>query len=115
MLNVYTGNIIPENIVDGVYFPCGNMHPDDIVEYAQKLVLIGANYNINIITYNPMLIEGIDAWSEYYKVEDKVEFYLDNKPVTRYMGERMMYEIYDNLGNAYDIIDNIRASILFRC
>ena len=121
MIKVFTGNIIPQ-IKDGVYFPCGSMHPDDITPFAKEIVKYGTNLIINhnvknivIITYNPMLIEALDVWSEYYRVEDKIEFYLNNHPVPRYMGDRMMCHIYDNLGRGYDRIDDIKIDILYRC
>ena len=119
MIKVFTGNNIPE-IESGIYFPCGSIHPDNIPSFAQKIVQYGTNLIVNhnvkdivIITYNPMLIEALDTWGEYYEVE--IEFYLNNKPVRTFMGDKMMCDLYDNVGRAYDVLDDIKAKILFRC
>lgn len=121
MIKVYTGDKIPQN-ENCVYFPCENIHPKEIVSFAQYIVQYGTNLIVNhnikdivIVTYNPMLIEALDVWSEYCNVEDEIEFYLNNKPVARYMGDRMMCYIYDNLAIGYDLIDDIKSKILFRC
>ena len=121
MIKIYSGDQIPHD-ENGIYFPCGNIHPKEIIPFAQNIVQYGVNLVVNhnikdivIITYNPMLIEALDTWSEYYNVEDKIEFYLNNKPVVRYMGDRMMCYLYDNLAQGYDLIDDIKSKILFRC
>ena len=121
MIKVYTGDQIPQN-EKGIFFPCENIHPKEVVSFAQKIVQYGTNLIVNhnvkdimIITYNPVLIEALDTWSKYYEVEDKIDFYLNNKPIARYMGDRMMCYIYDNLTMGYDLVDEIKAEILFRC
>ena len=111
-LKLYTGTEIPENALNGVYFPTGNMHPVKVVEYAKKLIIMGNVYNISVITYDPVLIEAIVVWSEFYNTT--VEYYLNNEPLAQYMGEYMYCYMYEDLSHGYDEVDRVKYEILLR-
>lgn len=99
MLKVKTG----ENVSDcQIMFPENNVHPNKFIVMGRELVWASKFFNIEIATFNPGLIEAIDAWSEYFNI--KVEFYLDNKEIKN----NLLCEVYENLSNFYDKVDLIR-------
>ena len=61
-----------------------------------------------------MFIEALDAFTEYYDIDDKINYYMAQKLETdeKYdfvkVDSKELYKIYDNLGNAYDLIDQLR-------
>lgn len=99
MLKVKTG----ENVHNcEIMFPENEMHPNKLIAMGRELVWASQFFNIEIATFSPMLIEAIDAWSEYFKI--KVEFYLNNKEIS----SDYLYKIYSNLSDAYNTIDVIK-------
>ena len=93
-----------------------NLHPDWQFKLAEILVLLAKDLNITIYlnSHSPMFIEAIDAFSEYYDMEDDVNYYLteesdiEGKYDFTKISSDELYKIYDNLGNAYDLIDQLR-------
>ena len=62
-----------------------------------------------------MFIEAMDTYSEYYDFEEYVNYYLSKKlddDETRAKFEKIptdeLYKIYDNLGDPYDFLDEVR-------
>lgn len=99
MLKVKTG----ENVSNcQIMFPDNGVHPNKFIIMARELVWASRFFNIEIATFNTILIEAIDSWSEYLGI--KVEFYIDNKEIEN----DLLYQVYDNLTEVYDEIDIIR-------
>lgn len=93
-----------------------NLHPDWQFKFAEILVLLAKDLNITIYlnSHSPMFIEAIDAFTEYYDMENDVNYYLteESNIMGKYNFTKIssdeLYKIYDNLGNAYDLIDQLR-------
>ena len=105
MLKVISGNEI-DNIEKGVIkFPEAGKHPDEIFKNAKQLVWASKFFDIKIITYSPLLIESIDVWADYLKIN--VTFYLNKEEIS----QNELYKVYSNLAKAYDKIDILRLGI----
>ena len=102
MLKIYVGKTTIDN---GIYFPEAGKHPDEIFKEAREQILDSQNKDINIITYSPILIESLDAWSEWEKIP--IEFYLNGKEIP----SDFLYDIYDELAKAYEKIEVLRLRI----
>lgn len=93
-----------------------NLHPDWQFKFAEILVILSKEFDVTIYinSHSPMFIEAIDAFTEYYDMEDKINYYMAQKLETdeKYdfikVDSKELYKIYDNLGNAYDLIDQLR-------
>ncbi len=93
-----------------------NLHPKWQFEFANILVLLAKELNIKIYinSHSPMFIESIDAFSEFYDMEDDVTYYLAEESINigKYdfvrINSNELYKIYDNLGNPYRLIDQLR-------
>ena len=92
-----------------------NLHPEWQVKFAEILVLLSKELNINIYinSHSPLFIEAIDAWTERYDMENETNYYLtDYSSPGKYTFKRIasyeLYLLYDNLGNPYDTIEEIR-------
>lgn len=93
-----------------------NLHPEWQFKFAEILVLLAKDLNITIYlnSHSPMFIESIDAFTEYYDMQDDVNYYLTvesgikGKYKFNKIESDQLYKIYDNLGNAYDLIDQLR-------
>lgn len=115
MIAILTGERAKEQNF-GIICPEAYMHPDEQFEYAKKLVKTSQNEDVFLTTYSPLLIEAIDAWCEYYSEYHKVElktFLLINNKIKEIKNDEL-YKIYDNLGDAYDKIDQLRLLIKWR-
>lgn len=61
-----------------------------------------------------MFIEAINAFSEYYDMQDDVNYYLTEESEVKGMynftmiPSNKLVKIYNNLGNVYDLIDELR-------
>ncbi len=96
-----------------------NLHPAWQVKFAGVLALLVKNLNVSLYinSHSPVFIEAIDAFSFYHDLTDYTRYYLSQKSVDK-EGFNNIYEvksdelyvIYDNLGNPYDEIDEIRVS-----
>ena len=92
-----------------------NLHPEWQFKFAEILVLLAKELDITIYlnSHSPMFIEAIDAFTEYYDITDDINYYLTEfDGVEKYNFKKIesyeLYKIYNNLGNAYDLIDQLR-------
>ena len=92
-----------------------NLHPEWQFKFAEILVMLVKELNITIYlnSHSPMFIEAIDAFTEFYDMQKDVNYYLsefddgDKYNFTKIESDEL-YKIYDNLGDAYDLIDQLR-------
>ena len=93
-----------------------NLHPDWQFKLAEILVLLTKELNITLYinSHSPIFIESMDAFIEFYDMENEVNYYLSEETdiYDKYNFNKInsdeLYKIYDNLGNAYDLIDQLR-------
>lgn len=94
-----------------------NLHPDWQFKFAEILVLLvkEADIKIYINSHSPMFIEAMDAFIEYYDMENDVNYYLtdkseenENKYDFNKINSDELYKIYENLGNGYKLINQLR-------
>lgn len=94
-----------------------NLHPDWQFKFAEILVLLAkeADIKIYINSHSPMFIEAMDAFIEYYDMENDVNYYLtskSNENESKYdfnkINSNELYKIYENLGNGYKLINELR-------
>lgn len=93
-----------------------NLHPEWQFKFAEILVLLAKELDVPIYlnSHSPMFIESINAFSEYYDMQDDVNYYLteESEVEGRYNFTKVpankLYKIYNNLGNVYDLIDKLR-------
>lgn len=93
-----------------------NLHPEWQIKLAQILVLIAKELNVTsyINTHSPFLAEAIEVHAKYYKIYDETNFYLTEKvkDEEKYdyilMQSNDISEVYENLGNPFDTLNNIR-------
>lgn len=93
-----------------------NLHPGFQVEFAKFLVLAARDLNITLYinTHSPFLAEAIEVYSKYYKMYDQTNFYLteesenEDKFDYKLMDDMDIIEVYNNLGNPFDTLNEIR-------
>lgn len=94
-----------------------NLHPAWQVKFAGVLALLVNNLNVSLYinSHSPVFIEAIDAFSELYDLEEYTKYYLSEKSSEKEgfnkiiaVDSEELYKIYENLGNPYDDIDQIR-------
>ena len=86
-------------------------------EFAEILVLAARDLNITLYinTHSPFFAEAIEAYSRYYNLIDDTNFYLTEKVdgIDKYnynlLDNDEIIEVYDNLGNPFDIIHKIKV------
>ena len=72
------------------------------------------NVSIYINTHSPLFIEAINAFSEYYDLDDETNYYLAEKSDENDLfnlnevKSSELSKIYDNLGKPYFAIDQVR-------
>lgn len=97
-----------------------NLHPDWQFKFAEILVLLAKlDITIYINSHSPLFIEAITAFCEFYDMEENINYYLTEASevegqydfVKIKSDER--FKVYDNLGNAYDLIDQLRLKKRF--
>ena len=94
-----------------------NLHPGFQVEFAKILVLAARDLNITLYinTHSPFFAEAMEAYSRYYDLVDDANFYLTEKidGVDKYnynlLDNDEIIEVYDNLGNPFDIIHKVKV------
>ena len=81
------------------------------------LALLVKNLNVSLYinSHSPVFIEAIDAFAYYYDLTEDTKYYLSEKSKENEgfnnifeVNSEELYKIYDNLGNPYDDIDQIR-------
>lgn len=93
-----------------------NLHPDWQFKFAEILVLLAKDLNITVYlnSHSPFFIEAIDAFTEFYDMQDDINYYLteESEKEGKYNFTKIesdeLYKIYDNLGKPYDLIDQLR-------
>ena len=97
-----------------------HLHPEWQVKLAHILVLLVKDLNVNLFinSHSPQFIEAIEVYSIKYGLRDETNFYLTKKDENseKYNVKKIeydnLYELYNNLGDPYDIIDEIRGENL---
>ena len=93
-----------------------NLHPEWQFKFAEILVLLAKELDITIYlnSHSPTFIESIDAFAEFYDMEDYVNYYLTEKSEIEgkfnfnKINSDELYKVYSNLGNVYDKINKLR-------
>ncbi len=93
-----------------------NLHPDWQFKLANILMLLVKKLNVSIYinTHSPLFIEAINAFSEYYDLDDETNYYLTEKSDGNELfnlnevKSSELSKIYDNLGKPYFAIDQVR-------
>ena len=85
-----------------------NLHPEWQIKFANILVLLAKSLDIHIYinSHSPLFINAIEAYTEYYDMQDDTNYYL-TRPTD--LGQNIfekidvddLYEIYDELGQPY--------------
>lgn len=93
-----------------------NLHPDWQFRFAEILVLLAKDLNITIYinSHSPFFIEAIDAFTQFYDMENDINYYLteESENEGKYdftkISSDELYRLYNNLGEAYRLIDQLR-------
>lgn len=114
-------NKLKENSFLIIDEPESSLHPDWQIKFAEILVLLVKELDINIYlnSYSPMFIEAISLYAQYYGLLKDTSFYLtqkqsNNKYNFKKINPKSMGEVYENLTQPYDELDKLKAKILFR-
>lgn len=100
-----------------------NLHPEWQIKLAKVLILIAAKLDITIYinTHSPLFIEAIDAYSEFYDINDETNYYLtlpsekiDGMFNIEKIDSDELFIIYDNLGNPYEDLDVVRVMTSYK-
>ena len=98
-----------------------NLHPEWQIKFAKILVLLVKELNLSIFiaSHSPFFIEAIELYSQYYDLMDESFFYLTQKAEEyKYdiinVDSSNLEEIYRNLGQPYDILDEIKIELMFK-
>ena len=94
-----------------------HLHPEWQVKLAEILVLLVKDLDVKLFinSHSPQFIEAIEVYSTKYGLKDETNFYLSQKDenTKKYNVKQIphdnLYEIYNNLGDPYDIIDDVRG------
>lgn len=85
-----------------------NLHPEWQIKFANILVLLAKSLDIHIYinSHSPLFINAIEAYTEYYDMEDDTNYYLTrptdlSKNIFEKIDADDLYEIYDELGQPY--------------
>ena len=96
-----------------------HLHPDWQIILAEAIIILARECQINfhINTHSPQFVEAIDVYSRLYKMKTNTSFYLFeqignlDKYNLREIKQKHLVEIYDNLGKAYDKLDEIKGEL----
>lgn len=100
--------------------PEEKLHPELQIKFAEVLVLFAKELNIFVYlnSNSPMFIEAISLYSQYYDLLEDTNFYLTREHGKGYTFEKIdskdMGAVYENLTAPYDILDDLKAKILFK-
>lgn len=97
-----------------------HIHPEWQVKLAKILVLLVKDLNVTLFinSHSPQFIEAMEVYSVKYGLKDETKFYLaeEDEKTEKYNVHQIqldnLYEIYNNLGDPYDIVDEIRGENL---
>lgn len=93
-----------------------NLHPKWQFKFAEILVLLAKELDISLYlnSHSPMFIEAIDAFCEFYDLEEEVNFYLteESEVEGKYdftkIRSNELFKLYNNLGDGYKLINKLR-------
>lgn len=93
-----------------------NLHPEWQFKFAEILVLLAKDLKVNVYlnSHSPFFVEAIDAFTEFYDMQDEINYFLAVKSENecKYdftkISSNELYRIYDNLGRPHDLIDQLR-------
>jgi len=93
-----------------------NLHPYWQLKFAEILVMLAKELDITIYinSHSPMFIEAMDALTEFYDMQDDVNYYLTESLGSKdkynfiKINQDELFRIYDTLGMPYDLIDQLR-------
>lgn len=97
-----------------------NLHPEWQIKFAKILVLLvkELDLSIYIASHSPFFIEAIELYSQLYELIDDSFFYLTQKADDGFdvvkVDSNNLEEIYRNLGQPYDILDEVKMELLFK-
>ena len=94
-----------------------HLHPEWQVKLAKILVLLVKDLNVKLFinSHSPQFIEALEVYSTKYGLKDETNYYLSQKDEyskkydVKQIPQDKLYKIYNNLGDPYDIIDDIRG------
>ena len=97
-----------------------HLHPEWQVKLAKILVLLVKDLNITLFinSHSPQFIEAMEVYSVKYALRDETNFYLTkiDENTKKYNVEKIeyekLYELYNNLGDPYDEVDQVRGENL---
>ena len=85
-----------------------NLHPEWQIKFANILVLLAKSLDMHIYinSHSPLFINAIEAYTEYYDMQDDTNYYLTRsvdlgKNIFEKIDAEDLYEIYDELGQPY--------------
>ena len=110
------GNKLKEDTYLIIDEPEVNLHPDWQFKFAEILVLLAKELDVTVYlnSHSPFFIEAIDAFTEFYDMQCDINYYLteESEVEGKYNFVKIesdeLYKIYENLGNAYDLINQLR-------
>jgi len=116
---------LPEHSILIMDEPEVHLHPEWQVKLAEIIVILAKELNVisYINSHSPQFIESIEVYSKKYNIDEYTSFYLTQKheieindSLEQYdfkkVERKALKQIYRNLGNAYNIIDEIRGENL---
>ena len=97
-----------------------HLHPEWQMKLAEILVLLVKDLNVNLFinSHSPQFIEAIEVYSGRHGLAGESKFYLSEETESgkfnfREIKRKNLNVLYDNLGNPYDEIDEIRIENAF--
>lgn len=99
-----------------------NLHPEWQVKFAKIIILMIKDLNISIFinSHSPQFIEALEVYSAKYGLSNETKFYLSEQvsETKKYnfkeIKRRNLTKLYNNLGDPYDKIDEIRIENAFK-
>ena len=92
-----------------------HLHPSWQLKLAEAIVLLSKQENITfyINSHSPHFIEAIEVYSQYYGIGGETNFYLTEQDNGKFSYKKVprknLKKIYRNLGDPYNVIDEIRG------
>lgn len=116
--NLLDKNILKNNSFIFIDEPEINLHPKWQIKFAEIICLLANKSNITfyINSHSPIFIEAMEVYSNNCKMENDINFYLTQENNEKFTFSKISRSdlpiLYNNLGDPYDIIDEIRAKNL---
>lgn len=101
--------------------PEANLHPEWQIKFAEILITLTKELNITLYlnSYSPIFIEAVSLYAQYCDLIKDTNFYLTKKQVNnKYDFKKIdpndMGEVYEDLTKPYDMLDKLKAKIIFK-